>query len=181
MIDGLHVLDVVFEAEELSEAEGGENFHGGFLFADELGLDFAQAKVGGDFEEFLDHGFGQAAAAIIGVHENADASDVAFPSAQLLVQGGIGNDGLAIEGQEGEVAAVIDILAPVANDGAVGDAVLDEHALALRDGQEELVQRVFILVFEGTKFAGEIPLEVDLLREWFEERFQHRRSGWQRD
>src|SRR5439155_9010420 len=38
MLDGLHVFDVILQAQEIAETEHGKHFYGRFLLANELGF-----------------------------------------------------------------------------------------------------------------------------------------------
>ena len=58
------------------------------------------------------------------LHQHTDAPDVAFPTAELLMQRSHADDLTSIRGKQREVAAQINLLAPLANDGEVGDAML---------------------------------------------------------
>jgi len=103
--DGLHVFHVFLEANQVAEAKQREHFDGRFLFADKFCFDAFQSEAAGDLHNFGDHGARQSAAAIFRQDEHADATDVAFPTAELLVQGGIADNFSVGDGEERKVAA----------------------------------------------------------------------------
>ena len=92
MGDGLHVFDVVFEAEEFAEAEEFEHFDGCFLFADKFGFDFFEAQTAGERSDFGNERASEPAPAVMRQHENTDAANMAFPAAELLVEGGVADN-----------------------------------------------------------------------------------------
>jgi len=59
---------------------------------------------------------------------------------------------------EGEVAAVVDMLAPIVDDGRFGDAMFDEHAFVGGDGEEEFMEGHLGILLERAQCAGEFPL-----------------------
>ena len=81
VLDGLHVLDVIFKTEKLAEAEVTEHFYGGFLLADEFRLDSFESALAGDFYNFSNQGASETASAETRMDMDADAADVAFPPA----------------------------------------------------------------------------------------------------
>src|SRR5688572_20206843 len=80
MRDGLHVLDVIFEPEELRETEVAKHFDRGFLFADEFRFDAFETGLTRDFDQFVQEGAREAAAAVTRMNMDADAPDVALPA-----------------------------------------------------------------------------------------------------
>src|SRR6266568_2158865 len=54
--DCLHVLHVVFEADEVAEAEHRQHFDGRLLPANKLGLDFFEAQKTRDADDFRHEG-----------------------------------------------------------------------------------------------------------------------------
>jgi hypothetical protein len=184
----LHVLDVIREAHEGLEAEKGEHFHGRFLFADEFGFKLLEADAPGDIDGFSNQRLGEAAAAPSRVHEDADAADMAFPAAELLMEGG-GGKGFAIggEAQQGEMVSEVEVAAPRGNDLGLGDAVFDEKPFTFRHGEEKVVQCLFIGGFEWSNQTAQASAEVQVLRIIFKHIVQHRMSrsartllcGWQ--
>ena len=161
MRDGLHVLDVIFEADELAEAEHGEHLHGGGLFRDEGRLHAFQAGAAGDIERFLDELGGEAAPAKIWMHQHAHAADVPFPTAEPLVQGGYADNLAVHHAEQRQVAAHVDVAAPVADDLDVLHAVLDEHALLLGDVEEQLVKLLFVIGLERAQHGLFAILQFD--------------------
>jgi hypothetical protein len=119
-----------------------------------------------DLDNFMHERFRQSEAAVLWVNENAHASNVPFPAAQLLVQRGVANDLLPRQSEEGQIAAQIDVLAPITDDGQLGDAMLDKHALALGNCLKKLVKVLLISLLERAKrYAGTV-LERNLFREF---------------
>ncbi len=146
--DGLHVFDVVVQAEDVAKAQQGEHFDGGLLLADEFGFEFFEAGLASEINHFGDHGAGQSAAAVIRKDEDADAANMAFPAAQLLVEGGVGDDFAVGEREQGKVASQVNVAAPIADDLGLGDAVFDEHALLGGNVEEKLMKRLFVVLAE---------------------------------
>jgi hypothetical protein len=70
---------------------------------------------------------------------------VPFPTATLLVEGGIADEFAIHEGEQREVAVEVDVLAPVANDLRVLHSMFDKHALGLGDGGKEFVKSFFVV------------------------------------
>jgi hypothetical protein len=174
---GLHVLDVIGEAQERLEAEQGEHLHGGLLFADELGFELLETDAVGDIDDLGDQGFGQAAAAVSGVNEDADAADMSFPAPELLMECG-GGQHLSIrrEAEEGEMPTQVDVGAPRGDDLGFGDTMFDEEALAFGDCEEEAVEGLFVGGLERADRAAEFLAEVQFLRIIFKHVVQHRIS-----
>src|SRR5215471_18164557 len=98
MADGLHVLDVVFQSQKLTETEHGKHFDGGFLFAYELRFNLLQTGATGNVDDFADQCPGQAASAKFGMNQHTHTADMPFPTSELLMQCGIANDLAANQG-----------------------------------------------------------------------------------
>ena len=105
---------------------------------------------------------------ILRQHEDADAADVAFPAAELLVQGGVADNFSVGDGEQRKVAAKVDVLAPVANHLGLRDAMLDEHAFFRRDGEEEFVEFFLVIFLERPERALEAVLQDDFFWELLE-------------
>ncbi len=172
MRHGLHVLHVVFEPEQVAEAEHGEHLDRRLLPADEFRFEPLQAEAPRDLRDLLDQPAGQAAAAVLRQDQHADPADVTLPTAQLLVQRGDADDLSVRAGKERKVSSEVDIVAPIADDCGLGDAMFDEHALGFRDGEEELVQLAFIVFAQRPQRALELIFEHDLLRELLQFEFE---------
>ena len=133
--DGGHVFDVIFESEERGEPKECKDFHGGFLFADELSFDAFESATARDLDDLGDERAGESAITIPGMHEDAYAPDVTFPPAKLLMQCGRRHDFAVVEREQGKVASEVNVLTPTANDGEVSDAVFDEHPFGFGHGE----------------------------------------------
>ena len=107
------------------------------------------------------------------MHQHADPPDVSLPAAQLLVQRGVADDFVSGERQQREVAAQVNILAPVANDFRFCDAMLDKHALLFRHGQKKVMKGLLIGRFERAQHGFETILQRDFLRIFLENGVQH--------
>jgi hypothetical protein len=153
MGDGLHVFDIIFEAEELAEAKEFEHFDGCFLFADEFRFDFFEAETAGERDNFGNERPSESAPAVMRQHEDADAANMTFPTAELLVKGGVADDFAVHNGEQWEIAVQIDVLAPIANDLRVLDTMFDEHAFGFRNGGKEFVKSLFVIRAEGPQFG----------------------------
>ena len=97
--DGLHVFDVIFETQEFAETEEFEHFDGGFLFADKFGFDFFKTQTARERCDFGNERPSEPPTAVVRQDENADAADVTFPAAELLMKGGVADD-FALDGSE---------------------------------------------------------------------------------
>ncbi len=170
--DGLHILHLIFEAEELRETEVTERFDGGSLLADEFGFDAFEAALAGDLDEFREEGAREAASAIIGMHMDADPADVTFPAAVLLVQGADADDLFLAKAEQREIALQIDVGAPIVNDGALRDAMLDEQQFAGGNLSEELQEAILIGFFERAQGGREAVLQRGWFWEFFEDKVQ---------
>ena len=63
-------------------------------------------------------------------------------------------DDLAVhESQQRQVAAQVNVLAPIADDLRLGDTVFDKHALTFGHGQEELVEVLLIVLAQRAQLA----------------------------
>jgi hypothetical protein len=171
MRDGLHVLDVVFEVQKLAKAEQGEHLDGCLLFADELRLGFFQPGAAAKVEDFRDERAGQPASAKFGMHQHADAADVAFPAAELLVERGCPDDFVINHAEQRQVAAHVNVPAPVADDLEVLHAVLDEHPFAFGDVQKELVEFLLVVGLQRPQHRFFSVLKFDGLGEFLQFKF----------
>jgi len=167
--DGLHVFHVIGKTGEGGEAEHAEHFHRRGLFADEFGFNFFEAKVTGQIEDFADKSAGQAATAILGMDQHADAANVPLPATELLVQSGVADNLAVAAGEQGQVASQINLLAPFMDDIGIGDFMFDEHALLSRHGEKKLVESDFIGGFERAQLALKTALQLDRLWVLFSE------------
>jgi len=155
----------------------GEHFDSGLLFADEFGFEFFEAGLASEINHFGDHGAGQSAAAVIRKDEDADAANMAFPAAQLLVEGGVGDDFAVGEREQGKVASQVNVAAPIADDLGLGDAVFDEHALLGGNAEEKLMKRLFVILSERAQLEFGPVFEPDVLRKFLECQFdRHNRT-----
>lgn len=134
--------------------------------------------MAGDFDYFGDESASEAATAKIGMDMDADAADVAFPAAELLVESADTEDLIITKGEQGKVTTEIDIRAPVMDNGALGDAMLDEEKLAGRDGVEEVEQAVLIVSFEGAEIGAEVGIESGGFGEFIEEEVERHKGSW---
>ena len=66
------------------------------------------------------------------------------------MDGGVGDDAVPVQGEQGEDVFVVQVRAPGLDDGRVGHVVLEELPLIDRDPLEEPHQRGFIPGLEGT-------------------------------
>ena len=48
MLNGLHVLNVIFQTQQVTEAEHSKHLNGGLLLANEFGLDSFESQMAGD-------------------------------------------------------------------------------------------------------------------------------------
>ena len=172
MGNGLHVFDVIFEADKIAEAEEGKHFDGGFLFADEFGLDLLEPDIVGDVNDLGTQCTGEAASTKARMDEDADAANVALPSAELLVKGDAAEDFSVVEGEQGQVAAEVNILAPVADDLGFGNAVFDEHAFGSRYAEEEIMEGALVVVVERANLAARSVLKPDFFWKSLENKFE---------
>lgn len=163
MRHGLHVFHVIGQEEELAESDQSEDFHGGFLSTDEFGLDFLETDVASDSDGVAHECASEAQAAEFRMNQHADAADVTLPTTKLLMKSGSGYDSPFGDGQEGKIAAQVDILAPLVNDFGFGNAMLDEHPLVGWNGEEKFVETSFITRFKRPHFATEPALHLDAL------------------
>jgi len=144
-------------------AAGWSMANGGLLPADEFSFHLFQSDVARDIHDFRDERARETSPAILGMHQDAHAPDVPFPTAELLVQRGVAEDFSALHRDEREVAARINVLAPVADDGNFRDAVFDEQLFLRRHGQEELVKGHLVGGFEQAGDTSETALEGEIL------------------
>src|SRR5258706_12930695 len=93
--------------------------------------------------------------------QHAPPADVPFPAAQLLMQGSTAHDLSAHDRHDGQVAAVVNVPAPVADDLEVGHPMLDEHPFALGNGLEKNVKILLVGLDERTQRGLFAVLELD--------------------
>ena len=128
--------------------------------------------MAGDLNDFGDEGAREAASAEVGVDVNTDATDMAFPTAVLLVQSADAENLGIAQSEKREVPFQINICTPIMNDRPLGDAVLYEEQFARRNGGEEIEEAIFIVGFEGAEFGAEIAVESGGLGELFENKIE---------
>jgi hypothetical protein len=104
--------------------------------------------------------------------EHADAADVAFPAPEFLMKGGIADDALIDDSQQRQVVAQVDVRAPLANHLRIGHPMFEEHPFPLRDGEEELVEWLFILAAQGAQDAFQTAFEFDRFRKLLKREFK---------
>ena len=119
--------------------------HGRFLLANKFGLDALQSAVPGDFENIGDKPPGQAAAPDARMYQHADAADMPFPAAQLLMQRRHSDNFFVNQAEQGKVAPVVNVLAPVMDHLDILHAVFDEHALGFGNALEQLMKFLFVI------------------------------------
>src|SRR5579864_9829325 len=111
------------------EAEAGEGLHGVRLeVGDEHAGEVAQAVVLGDADEVVDQDGAEAEAAVLGVHEPLDPAHEAQGAAFAPVQGGVGDDALAVGGEQRQHPLVVQLAAPLLDQRAAVDPVPGEAA-----------------------------------------------------
>src|SRR5688572_24074704 len=98
----------------------------------------------GQLNNFQNQRLGQATSAKKRMNQDTDAPNVAFPATELLMQSGGGQNLSVAHGEEGKVAAQVDVLAPIMDYFDLCDAVFDEHALLHGHGEEEFVEGQFV-------------------------------------
>ena len=154
----LHVLYVVRQSMQWEKADEAKYFHGRLLLADELGFHLFKAKLACDINDFRDECFGETAPAELRMDHDADTADVAFPAAELLVQGRDGYNLTITDRQQREVSAQVNVLTPIMDDGWIGHSMFDEHSLACGYREEELVERHLVRTVERTHQTTEPAL-----------------------
>jgi hypothetical protein len=87
------------------------------------------------------------------------------------VQGGVADDFAIHMRQQRQVPAEVYVPAPIPDDFGVRHPVFDEHALGLRDGQEKLMKRFFIVFAQWPQFGFGAILELDVFGELLEFKF----------
>ena len=88
------------------------------------------------------------------------------------MQRGIADDLSVHQRQQRQVAAQVNVLAPVADGLEFGHPVLDEHAFGFRDGEEELVKALFVVLAERAQLAFGSVLQFDVLRIFLQFEFE---------
>jgi len=105
-------------------------------------------------------------------HEYTDAANVTFPTAELLVKGGI-TDNFAVDGSEQrKVTMKVDVLAPIPNDLRILDAMFDKHALGLGNGGKEFVECLLVIFAKRAKFEFRAVFELDVFGIFLEFEFE---------
>ena len=102
----------------------------------------------------------QAASAKLRMHQHAHAADVPFPAAELLVQRGDAGDFAAEQPDQRQVAAVVNVLAPVADDLDVLHAMFDEHPFRFGDAEKQLVKFLFVVAAQRAQRRLRAVLEL---------------------
>ena len=92
--------------------------------------------------------------------EHADAADVPLPAAELLMQRGRADDLLVHQAHQRQVAAIINVLAPFADDLGVLHAMLDEHALRFGNALKKQVKVLFVVGLQRPQHGLLAVLEV---------------------
>ena len=172
MGDPLHVLHVVRQSMQWEKADHAKYFHGRLLLSDEFSFHLFEPKLACDINDLRDKRLGEAAPAELRMHHHADATDVAFPAAELLVQGGDGENLAVMDGQQWKVPAQVDVLTLVVDHCGVGDAMFDEHPLARGHGEEEFVERHLVRALERAQHTQEAAREFEFLRVFSDDHFQ---------
>src|ERR1051325_11377517 len=108
MRDGLHVFHVIGQTQELAKPDQSEDFHGGFLSADEFGFDFLETEVARDTDGVTHERASEAKAAEFRMNQDADATNVTLPTTKLLMESGSGYDPSFGDGKERKIAAEVD-------------------------------------------------------------------------
>ena len=140
MRDGFHVENVIFEVHELVETELRQRVQSDFAFTIDLGFEPVQAAVPGDFNQFSHENFRDVTTTVFRMREQRDHADVTFPAAKALVERGFADDFLSVQGEQRQIAVVVGLLAPLPDDRAVENGLLDEEPLFLRHGEKKLLQ-----------------------------------------
>ena len=150
------------------EAQVGEGVDGvGFEVGDEHAGEVAEAVAAGDVDEFVDQGGAQTGSAVVGVDEPLDAADEAEGAAVAAVQGGVGDDFGAVEGQEREDFGIVQLAAPGLDQRFVVDAVPGETADGVGQVLEEVEEGVDVVLGERTNEEAASVAEDDLLGKAF--------------
>src|ERR1700726_3567567 len=143
-------VGAVAGAEVAVEAEAGQGLHGVRLeVGDEHAGQVTQAVVLGDADEVVDQDRAEAEAAVLGVHEPLDPSHEAQGAAFAPVQGGVGDDALAVGGDQRQDPVVVQLAAPLLDQRAAVDAVPGEAAHLLGEALEEGVEGRGVRGVEG--------------------------------
>ncbi len=117
----------------------------------------SKSAVAGDLQNFGDQAAGQPAAAEIRMHQHAHAANMPLPAPQPLMQRGRADDFFVNQAHQGQVAPVINVFAPVANDFGVLHAVFDEHPFGFGNALKQMVKLLFVVGLERPQhrlFAG---------------------------
>jgi len=128
--------------------------------------------MAGNAEDFRNQGPGEATAAVLRMHQYADAANVPFPAAELLMERGVADDLVIHQRKQRQVAAEVNVLAPIADDRQFGHAMLDELRSGLGHREEELVKGLFVVLAQRSKLALRPVLELDFLRIFLEFEFE---------
>src|SRR5205823_2909180 len=86
------------------------------------------------------------AAAILREDQHADAANVPLPAAKLLMESGIADDFSVHQRKQGQVAAQINVLAPLADGLGLGHAMFDEHAFGFRHGEKKFMKGLLVVL-----------------------------------
>src|SRR5262245_35043489 len=93
------------------------------------------------------------------MNQDADAPDMASPSALVLMQDCISQDATLGNRQQRKKVFVVDVVTPAADGFGIVDVVLDEKPLMLRHGAKELQGCRFVAGLERTKRAVQTALQ----------------------
>src|SRR5262249_29556376 len=104
MLDGLHVFDVIVQAQQVAEAEHGKHFYGRLLLAYELRFHSFQPQMTGNINNLADQRARQTPAAILRENQDANPANVAFPASQLLVERDVPHDLAVHQSEQREIS-----------------------------------------------------------------------------
>jgi hypothetical protein len=85
------------------------------------------------------------------MNQDADATDVSLPAAELLVQRGAGDDLVLIDGEQRQISAEVNGLTPLVNDRRIRHPVLDKQPLLRGHRQKEFVEAHFVGRFQRSQ------------------------------
>src|ERR1035437_6620572 len=169
--NGLHVLDVVFQAQKLAETKQGEHLDGRRLFANEFGLDLFQTDLPRDFHDLADERPRQTASPKFRMNQHTDAADMPLPAAELLVQRGVAGDFAANQPDQRQIAPIVNVPAPVTDGFNFRDAMFDEHPFRFGDTEKQTVKFLFIVAAQWAQCRFRAVLELDDFGEPLEFKF----------
>src|SRR6266508_3020792 len=95
------------------------------------------------------------------------------------MQSGVRDDLIVRQGQQGEVASEINVLAPVMNDVWLRHSMLDKHPLVFGHSDKKPVKGFFVGRLQRSRLAGETTFQANLLRELFKQSIErHTLRSW---